>query len=99
MIDALYYIIFVIIPVFFLGFQAVLLPTFFFLKGRGWLSLQAFTVTGVLVGSVFGYIFGQFSGAQTPLLACLAVAAFGAISAGAWWYVLVKRDGEASAGT
>jgi hypothetical protein len=94
MIDALYYFIFVIVPIFFLGFQAALLPAFFFLKGRGWLSLQAFAVAGVLVGAGFGYVFAQLSGVHTPLLACLAVAVFGAISAAGWWFVLVKREGQ-----
>jgi len=66
MIEALYYFVFVIVPVFLLGFQALLLPVFF--------------------------VFAQFVGAETALLSCAAVAAFGAVSAAGWWYLLVKRE-------
>ena len=93
MIDAVYYFIFVIVPIFLLGFQAVLLPIFFFLKGRNWLSPRAFIVTGTLVGIGYGYIFAHFIGAQTALVASTGVAAFGAICATGWWYLLVKREG------
>ena len=93
MMDALYYFVFVIVPVFLLGFQAVLLPVFFFLKGRGWLQLPAFCTAGALVGVVFGYLFAQFSGPDAVAAACAAVAAFGALSAAGWWYLLVKREG------
>jgi len=93
MTDALYHFAFVLVPIFGLGLQAVLLPVFFFLKGRNWLSPLAFTVAGAIVGTGYGYLFAQFTGAQTALIACLAVAIFGALSAAGWWYLLVKREG------
>lgn len=92
MLDALYYAIFVLVPVFLLAFQAILLPVFFFLKGRGWLSLRAFVLGGAIAGLGFGYLFGQFSGTQTLWAPCAAVAVFGALSAAGWWYLLVKRE-------
>lgn len=92
MIDALNHFVFVLLPIFGLGFQAVLLPVFFFLKARGWLSLLAFTVAGALTGSAFGYVFAGFTGTQSTFVACLGVATFGVISASGWWYLLVKRE-------
>jgi hypothetical protein len=92
MIEALYYFVFVIVPVFLLGFQALLLPVFFFLRARGWLSVSAFAIAGALTGTGYGYVFAQFVGAETALLSCAAVAAFGAVSAAGWWYLLVKRE-------
>lgn len=92
MLDALYYFVFVIVPVFLLAFQALLLPVFFFLKGRRWLSLRAFATGGGLMGIGFGYLFAQFSGTQSALATCVSVGVFGLISGGGWWYLLVKRE-------
>jgi len=91
-IDALNHFVFVLLPVFGLGFQAILLPVFFFLKARDSLSLLAFASAGALTGTGYGYVFAQFTGAQSQLVACLGVAAFGVVSAGGWWYLLVKRE-------
>ena len=93
MIDALYYLVFVLVPVFLLAFQALLLPVLFFLKGRGWLGLNAFAAAGVVVGAVFGYLFGGISGAETVWVPSGSVAVFGALSGAGWWYLLVKREG------
>ena len=94
MIDALNQFVFVLLPIFGLGFQAVLLPVFFFLKGRGWLSPQAFTVAGAIAGTAYGYVFAGFTGAPSTLVACLGIAIFGALSATGWWYLLVKREAD-----
>ena len=93
MLDAIYYFVFVIVPVFLLAFQALLLPVFFLLKSRGWLGLPAFCIAGAIVGVGFGYVFAQFSDPDTVAAACAAIAAFGALSAAGWWYLLVKREG------
>ena len=94
MIDALNHFVFVLLPIFGLGFQAVLLPVFFFLKARSWLSLLAFSVAGALTGTVYGYVFAGFTSTQSTLVACLGVAIFGALSATGWWYLLVKREAD-----
>ena len=52
------YFVFVILPVFILGFQALLLPALFFLKSRDWLQSYAFALGGAIVGIGFGYAFG-----------------------------------------
>lgn len=91
MSDIFYYIIFVLLPVFFLGFQAVLLPVFFFLKARKHASFRAFIVAGSLTGAAFGYVYAIFSG--SPLvLSSLSVTLFGAISGGFWFRALNKTE-------
>ena len=95
------YFAFVIVPIFLLGFQALLLPVFFFLKSRNWLQNYAFAVAGALTGIGFGYVFAAVSGLQqsAAALAMASVCAFGALSGLFWWYLLVKRlenDGDVS---
>jgi hypothetical protein len=90
--DIFNYFVFVIVPVFGLGFQALLLPVLFFLKARSWLRSYAFAIAGCVVGIGFGYGFADVGGAQEALAAVIgSVALFGAVSGLCWWYVLVKR--------
>ena len=89
MSDIFYYIIFVLLPVFFLGFQATLLPVFFFLKARGHASFRAFIVAGSITGAAFGYVYANFSGSPL-LLSSLSVTLFGTIS-GAFWFTPLNR--------
>ena len=93
MIDVIEYFVFVIVPVFLMGFQAVLLAVLFFLKARQWLSPAAFCAAGATAGAGYGYVFAGFSSPESILTACLAVAAFGVASGAMWWYLLVKREG------
>ena len=86
------YLIFVILPIFILGFQAVLLPILFFLKARNWLQSYAFAIGGAIAGAGFGYVYAYLSGLQQSLaLVMLSVGIFGACSGLFWWYLLVKR--------
>jgi hypothetical protein len=99
-IDAFNYFVFVLVPTFLLGFQAVLLAVLFFLKARGWLSVYAFASGGFFAGLGFGYLFATLSGStQALLIVCLSVGAFGLLSGVFWWFLLVKKasngeDGE-----
>jgi len=86
------YFVFVILPIFGLGFQALLLPILFFLKSRNWLQTYAFVASGAVTGIGFGYLFAGVGGAQQyAAVVILAVSAFGALSGLFWWYQLVKR--------
>jgi hypothetical protein len=90
------YFVFVILPVFGLGFQALLLPILFFLKSRNWLRSYSFAASGAIAGIGFGYLFAGLGGAQQYAThVALAVSGFGALSGLFWWYLLVKRfEGE-----
>ncbi len=89
------YLVFVILPIFILGFQALLLPVLFFLKSRAWLAHYSFTVGGAVTGVGFGYVFANVSGLDGSMaVAILAVTLFGAVSGWVWWYPLVKRLGS-----
>jgi len=91
------YFVFVIMPIFILGFQALLLPILFFLKARNWLQGRAFLLSGAIAGTAFGYLFAHVGGAQQYLaLVVVVVGLFGALSASFWWYVLVKRPATSS---
>jgi len=90
--DIFNYLVFVILPIFILGFQALLLPVLFFLKSRAWLQHYAFTVSGAITGIGFGYVFANVSGLQGSMALVIAsVSLFGALSGSIWWYPLVKR--------
>lgn len=92
MIDAFNYFVFVLVPIFLLGFQAVLLAVLFFLKARGWLSVYAFASGGFLAGLGFGYVFAELSGSTQALeMVCLSVGAFGILSGIFWWALLVRK--------
>lgn len=89
------YIVLVLLPIFMLGFQAVLLPVLFFLKSRAWLAHYAFTVSGAVTGIGFGYLFANVSGMGGSLaVVILGVTLFGALSGAVWWYPLVGRLGS-----
>jgi hypothetical protein len=98
--DIFNYLVFVILPIFVLGFQALLLPVLFFLKSRNWLQSYAFMTSGGIVGFGFGYVYANLSGLKASIvLVMLSVSAFGALSGLFWWYLLVKRleaDGDSS---
>ena len=86
------YLVFVILPIFILGFQAVLLPILFILKARNWLQSYAFAIGGAIAGTGFGYVYAYLSGLQQYLaIVLLSVGIFGALSGLFWWYLLVKR--------
>ena len=86
------YIVFVILPIFVLGFQALLLPALFFLKSRNRLDSRAFAFAGGIIGVGFGYVFATVSGLQAFMaLVILSVSLFGTLSGWCWWYLLVKR--------
>ncbi|NIP13792.1 MAG: hypothetical protein GWM88_03220 [Pseudomonadales bacterium] len=92
MIDAFNYFVFVLVPIFLLGFQAVLLAIIFFLRARRWLSIYAFAGGGFLAGLGFGYLYATLSGSTEALLAvCLSVGVFGVLSGAFWWLLLVKK--------
>jgi hypothetical protein len=89
------YTVLVILPIFMLGFQALLLPVLFFLKSRAWLAHWAFAAGGAVIGIGFGYVFANVSGLGGSLaVAIAAVTLFGALSGWIWWYPLVKRLGS-----
>ena len=92
------YLVFVILPIFVLGFQAVLLPVLFFLKSRSWLQSYAFAAGGGIAGTGYGYVYANLSGLQEFMaVVLLSVSLFGALSGWGWWYLLVKRidpDGD-----
>jgi hypothetical protein len=95
-IDAFNYFVFVLVPIFLLGFQAVLLAVLFFLKARKWLSVYAFASGGFVAGLGFGYLFAMLSGStQALLVVCLSVGAFGILSGIFWWFLLVKKASQA----
>tara|TARA_A100001037_G_scaffold296073_1_gene316069 strand:+ start:1600 stop:1887 length:288 start_codon:yes stop_codon:yes gene_type:complete len=88
MIEIFYYIVFVIVPIFIIGFQAILLPVFFLLKAWGLTSRRAFICGGIVTGVGFGYVYAKLSSIASPWMACLVVAVFGAASAAFWFRAL-----------
>ena len=96
--DIFNYFVFWILPIFILGFQALLLPVLFFLKSRTWLQNYAFMISGAIVGLGFGYVYANLAALQAYMvLVMLAICSFGALSGLFWWYLLVKRS-ETDAG-